>query len=111
MNDSINISKRDFWRYVNRKFRKLFHHYHIYNIINILFDEMIKDLKSGKTINIFNFGKLRLQQNMPRKHFDVVTRQVEISKSNNIMKFDLSSKIKNKVRQHLDLSKTLNHES
>jgi hypothetical protein len=27
------------------------------------------------------------------------------------MKFDLSSKIKNKIRQHLDLSKTLHHDS
>lgn len=102
----INISKRMFWKYVNKKIKGFFHHYHVFNIINILFEEIVKDLKQEKTLKIFNFGELQLKSTKPRKYFDVNKQRVEMSKSNKNLRFLLSSKIKNKICQNIDINKT-----
>lgn len=105
-----NISKRIFWRYVNKKINRMFHHFHVFNVINILFDEMIVDLKKGKVIKISNFGNLYLHYTKARKYFDVTTQQTEISTPNNILKFTLSEKVRKKLQKHLDIEKTFHHE-
>jgi len=49
------MSKRRLWVYMNSKLRGLIHSYATIAVLNILFEEMIADLKAGKTIEIFNF--------------------------------------------------------
>lgn len=58
----ITISKRDLWRYVNRKIKRLIHHYHVFSVISLLFDEMVQDLRDGKEIKIANLGILVLKK-------------------------------------------------
>lgn len=108
MKDNLptNISKRIFWRYVNKRMKRAFHHYHVFGIINILFNEMIIDLKNDKPIKIFNFGDLQLKKTKPRRYFDVNKQKVEISKSNNVLKFNFSSKIKKHMYKYIDLNRT-----
>ena len=68
MNEKLpnNIDKRTLWRYVNKKINRKIQSFHVISVINILFDEMIKDLKAGNLIKIFNLGSLCLNTTQPR---------------------------------------------
>lgn len=61
-----NISKRCLWRLINKKIKRLIHNYHVFSIISILFEEIIKDLIDGKSIKIHNFGILELVKTKPK---------------------------------------------
>jgi nucleoid DNA-binding protein len=98
-----NISKRDLWHYVNRKIKRLIHHYHIFSVISILFEEMIKDLKSGKEIKIINLGTLVLKTMPPRKYHDVRFHKVMQSPGNRVLRLFLSKPIRKKLCDSLDL--------
>lgn len=100
-----NVSKRDFWRFVNSKSKDI-HFYHVGSVINILFEEMIQDLKEGKSINIYNFGEISLQKTKPKKYFDVRYQKVMFSVGAKILKFSLSQKLRKKLCGALDLDKT-----
>lgn len=102
-----SISKRVLWRYINQKIKHVINHYHVLGIMSILFDEILKDLKSGKTIKIFNFGSLSLEETKPRRYFDVRYQQVMQSDGHKILRFVLASKLNKKLRKHLDLDRTL----
>jgi nucleoid DNA-binding protein len=101
-----NVSKRIFWRYVNQKIKRTIHHYHVFSVITILFEEMLKDLKDGKDVNIFNFGLLSLKETKPRLYHDVNKREVVLSGKHKILKFKFATKIKKKLCGYLDIDKT-----
>ena len=101
-----NITKRSLWRYVNKKINRTIHHYHVFGVITILFEEIIKDLKQGKDINIFNLGILSLSETKSRKYYDVRYQQVMQSKGYRILKFKLAAPIHKKLRKLLDIDKT-----
>lgn len=106
MSNESSINKRVLWRYVNKKIHRLIHHYHVFSIITILFEEMIKDLVNGKDIKIFNFGVLTLKYMKPRKYHDVNQRRVVLSKRHRILRFSLAKIIRKKLCDNLDLDKT-----
>lgn len=103
---SDSISKRSLWRYVNRKINRAIHHYHVFGVMTILFEEIVKDLKQGKEIDIFNLGVLSLHQTKPRKYYDFRYQKVMQSKGRRILKFKLSSSVNKKLRKLLDIEKT-----
>lgn len=107
---SISISKRDLWRYVNRKIKRLVHHYHVFAVITILFEEMIKDLKQGKSIKIINLGTIALNPTKPRWYHNVRLRQMVLSPGYRVMRFVLAPPIHKKIIEFLDLDKTLKGE-
>ena len=102
MKDTISISKRKLWQYVNKKINRFTHHYHVLSIITILFEEMLVDLKRGKEIRIHNFGTLELKQLKPRNHFDVIKQKVVLAEPHKIIRFTLAPLIKKKLVAHLD---------
>lgn len=97
------ITKKPFWHYVNLKIKRSVHTYHVYSVISILFDELIKDLIAGKKINVVNFGTLSLERTKPRKYCDINLKKVVLSKGARNLKFSLSRKLKNKLIKNLDL--------
>jgi len=105
MNNDQSVNKRLLWHYVNRKIKRIIHHYHVLSIITILFDEMIKDLKLGKSIKIFNFGKLQLKSLKPRRYFDVRHQKVMQGKAHKILRFTLAPSIRKKLVDQLDIDK------
>lgn len=109
MNQDIpdNIDKRFLWKYVNQKINRKVKGYHVVSIINILFEEVLSDLKEGKVVEVFNFGSLFLKNMKPRKYHDVRYNRVMLSKSNKILKFILPRTLKRKICQFLDIDKTL----
>jgi nucleoid DNA-binding protein len=103
----LNVDKRTLWQYVNRKFKGIIHHYHVLAVITILFEEMISDLKQGKQIDIFNLGTLSLKQMKPRQYHDVRHRRMMHAQGRRVLRFSLSSKIRKKLCDNLDIDKTL----
>ena len=101
-----NVTKRIFWRYVNVKIKRIIHHYHVFAVISILFEEMLKDLKEGKEIKIFNLGSLWLKDTEPRLYHDVNKRQVVLSEKRRILKFRLARKLKKRLTASLDIDRT-----
>ena len=101
-----NVSKRDLWKYVNLKIKRLIHHYHVFSVITILFEEMLNDLKQGKDIKIFNLGILSLKETKPRLYHDVTKKQLILSNKHKILKFLLAPKIRKKICEHLDIDMT-----
>lgn len=110
MND-LSISKRILWRYVNKKINRTIHHFHVFGVITILFEEIVKDLKNGKDIKIFNFGTFSLKTNKPRRYHDVRFNQVMLSKERNMISFSLAPRVRKIICKYLDLDKTFsNHD-
>lgn len=107
MSNDKSISKRSLWQYVNRKIKRIIHHYHVFSVLTILFDEMIKDLKLGKKIKIFQFGTLQLKDLPARRYFDVRHQQVMQAEPHRILRFILAPSVRKKLVKHLDVDKTL----
>jgi nucleoid DNA-binding protein len=101
-----SVDRRVLWKYVNRKFKGTIHHYHVLAVITILFDEMVKDLKQGKQIEIANFGTLSLKQMKPRFHHDVRLKRMVHVPGRRTLRFALASKIRNKLCLSLDIDRT-----
>lgn len=104
---SSNISKRDLWHYVNRKIKRLIHHYHVFSVISILFDEMVQDLREGKEIKIKNLGIFVLKKSGPRRYHDVRFGKIMESPGYRVMKLFLAKSIRKKLRESLDLDKKI----
>lgn len=104
MNKSID--RRFLWQYVLKKINKSIHHAHVMSVINILLDEVITELISSKKIKIGNFGNFVIKKLNPRKHFNVFTKQYEMSKGNKIVRFELNKKIRKFLIKNLDVAKT-----
>lgn len=105
-NIPTNVTKKIFWRYVNIKIKRIIHHYHVFSVISILFDEMLKDLKQGKKIEIFNLGTFFLRENKPRLYHDVNKHSVVLSGKRKIIKFMIARKLKKRLTENLDIDRT-----
>lgn len=103
---SASVSKRDLWKYVNGKLQRTVHYYHVFAIISILFEEIVKDLKQGKDIKIAHLGTISLQSTKPRWYHNVRLRQKILSPGYRIMRFTLTPVLHKKLIKLLDLDKT-----
>lgn len=108
MNIPTSISRKILWQYVNLKINRVINFAHVYSVIVILFDEMIKELVKGSEIKIFNFGTLKIKKTKPRMYFDINQRRMMKSKGNNNMYFSFSPKIRNKLCELIDSDKLEN---
>lgn len=102
----LNIDKRFFWKYVNRKIGRKVKSYHVISIINLLFEEITNDLKSGKGLKIFNFGEILLKNTKPRKYHDVRYNRIMLSAGNKMLKLALPRVIRKKLCKMLDIDRT-----
>jgi nucleoid DNA-binding protein len=105
MND-FSIDKRTLWKIINIKIGRQIKSSHVGSIINILFEELLNDLKDGKEIKIKNFGSFILKNTKPRKYHDVRYNRVMLSTGGKILKLTLPNLIKKKICQMLDIDKT-----
>jgi nucleoid DNA-binding protein len=101
-----SIDKRILWRYINKKINNIIHNYHVFGVISILFDEIIKDLKAGKAIKIYNFGTLILKKTKPRRYHNVFSKEFSVSPGYKIIRFTLAPQIRKKLCKHIDIDKT-----
>jgi len=106
MNKITRIRKDAFCRFVSNKINNILELSHICSVINILLDEMIKDLTEGKSIEIYNFGTLELKKIDNRPYHNINNGQLLMSKGQRAMRFTLLPKIKNIIKKNLDIEKT-----
>lgn len=104
MTKSVSISKRSLWRFVNKKIKASIHNFHVFSIITILFDEMIKDIKAEKKIKIHNLGYFHLIRLRPRMYNDIISKTQMMSRGSKIIRFYISRGLNKKLRKHLDIS-------
>jgi nucleoid DNA-binding protein len=104
-----NVSKRDLWHYVNRKIKRMIHHYHVFSIISILFDEMLRDLKDGKEIKIANLGTFVLKDTPPRKYHNVRLRCMMDAPGYRIIRLFLARPIRKKLCNFINLDSKSNN--
>ncbi len=109
MIENKSIDKRTLWRFVNKKIQRSIHHYHVFSVITILFDELINDLKAGKSVKVFNFGSILLKDLNGRKYYDIHKKEIVMSKRHKIIRFILDKKIHKKLINLLDFNKTFNN--
>lgn len=100
------INKRTFELYLSNKINYVVHNLEIMGIIAVLIREIAADLIKGKTIRIFNFGKIKLKKMPPRSYFDLVNQKVMKSDGKRSMRFTLNKKILETLTDHLDIEKT-----
>lgn len=101
----LNISKRGLWRYVNRKIKGAVHHYHVFSIISLLFEEMIQDLRSGKEIKIKNLGILVLKEMPPRMYHNVRLHKMMQSSGHRVIRLFLAKPIRKKLCESLNFDR------
>lgn len=99
----ITAGRKELWVYVNRKIKRLIHHYHVFAVISVLFEEMLKDLVDGKEIKIINFGTFVLKQMPPKKYHDVRFNKIMETKGYKILRFFLAKPIGKKLCAAVDL--------
>jgi nucleoid DNA-binding protein len=107
----IQINKKIFWRFVNKKVKNIVNHYHILGVINILFEEMAQDLKDGKEIKIYNFCTLQLKKMPGRRFHHITLKKLVFAEGRKHIKIKMPKKIKLKITRLLDLNKTFSDEN
>jgi nucleoid DNA-binding protein len=98
----LKVNKRKLWRFISRDVKHFVHNLHIFAVISILVDEILKDLKEGKEIKIVNFGTLKIEKTKPKKFRNIKTAKFEISKPKNKLKLKLSRRLKKFVAEKKD---------
>ena len=94
--------KKNFWRYVNLKIKRSVHHYHVFSVMSILFEEIAKDWMSGKELDVHNFAKMSLKKTVSKNRYDVVLKKVVFSNTKKrVLSFVLSKKVKKILHQFL----------
>jgi nucleoid DNA-binding protein len=101
-----NFNRKNFERYVSRKLKHI-SITHIRSVINILFEEMLFDLRNNKGIIIGNFGKLLLKQLPDRRHLNVKSNELVLSLGKKTLRFHLNKKLSRFLTNKLDIDKSL----
>lgn len=104
-----SIDKRDFASKLSKKIKRSVGMVHINSIINLLCEDLLKELEDGKEFEVQNLGTFEMVKK-PKKYFDVLEQEIKESKGNKRIKFKLSRKLKKKIAKHIDLEKTIGEE-
>lgn len=96
------INKKKLWRLINKSINRSIEAPHVFAVINILFEELLKDFKEGKELKIHNFGLMKLTLNEVQRSFNVIKQTVTLGKPSKMFKFKMGKQIKNKIVEHLD---------
>lgn len=86
-------------------------HIHILSVIDIIFEELVKNLFIGKEFIIKNFGRFLIKKMPSRSYFNFQTGKVEKSIGNKLLRFKLDKKIRFKLLNYLNVEKTFNKEN
>lgn len=106
-----SIDKRVFASKVSKKINRSVELVHINSIINLLCEDLLKELEETGEFNVPNLGTFILQKTKPKKYWDVIEQKTKMSQGNTLLKFKLSRKLKKKISKHIDLQKTIGEDN
>lgn len=104
-----NINKRTFIDIVEKKLKNIgyiINGSHIKAIVNIMFEEVLKEIVKNKIFNIGGFGTFIFRKLAPRTYHNVITRKMETAEGNNILEFKLDKNLQKTLLNNLDINKT-----
>jgi nucleoid DNA-binding protein len=104
--ENKNVDKRMLSRIVAEKFRGKIKFLHVMSVVNILFEELFRELLKNKFVIIGNFGSFIFKLLPPRRHYKVNSKQIVVSEGKQIIRFELDKKIHQILKDNLDVAKT-----
>lgn len=91
MNQKYN--KQKLWWFITRRINHSVHRLHVISIINILIEELVKELRIGNEIKLPNFGIFKIKELKPKKIRNIATKDIKFVKRTKALRFRLSRKI------------------
>lgn len=99
------VDKRQLYAYVSKRIEHVINDRHVIAVINIMFEEMVKDLKAGVPIQIVHFGILSLPfPKASRKYWDFRFQKVMTAPGTRKLDFSLTERLSKKLRSILDMT-------
>ena len=98
---SRSIDKKKLWRLIIKDLNYSIHISHIFSVINILIDELIRELKSGKEISIKNFGVFKIKTLKPKKIISVRTGKVKFVERTKALRFVIAKRLTKLIRKSI----------
>src|SRR5436190_4420787 len=93
------MNKKGIVKAVKHELNSSISYFDIFSVVNILIDELKKELLINKKVNIPNFGKLILKTFKSKKIINVQTGKLQASRPYTSLRFSLS---KNILKQIID---------
>ena len=90
---SVRVNKKQLWRLISQKNNNQIHSSHTFTVLNLLLEELMEDLISGKTVSIGNFGKIFIKTYKSRIHNNIVKGYKTKSKGKKALKLVINKKI------------------
>lgn len=90
---TLKIKKSELVQAISKKMEHSIHQFHILSVINIFIEEMLADLKSGKSIKVFNFGTFDLTTLKPKTVKSIYSGKTIIVEKTKALRFKLFRKI------------------
>ena len=88
---------------VCKRIDRIVNYKHVNSIIEILFEEMLKDLIAGKKIQILNFGTFDTNLIKPHRYYNFYFREMRLAASYRKIKLTLTHKLQKKLCRLWDL--------
>ena len=95
-----------FYKMVRAKVPKSIDKKSITSILHVFFDEFLNDLKSGVEVKINNFGIFRKKNHPPRRHMNIWTKEIGMSKGRDFLQLALDGKVKTFLKEKIDHCKS-----
>jgi nucleoid DNA-binding protein len=84
------MTKKQLWLLLVKILKHNVHNAHILSIINILLEELVKDLMNGNEIKIINFGTFYIKNIKPKQIKNIATGNITTTKETRAIRFRLS---------------------
>lgn len=102
--NNYKTTKHNFRNLVYLKTKHITSKNHIFNVVNILLDELNKELYEKKSkIRIKNFCTIQILKNNPKKYWSVVDKKVKTSHGNYKVCFTVLPSIRKIVYKNIDI--------
>lgn len=101
------ITRAGLARFVKKRIKSNIKYSHVLAVINILFDEIIKDFSNDKPLKIFNFGKLKIKRSHDRWYIHIINKKRLFAKGKRKLYFILIPRVKKAMLNLLDYDKML----
>lgn len=99
------INKERLWKHVQGQLPNI-QIFHVFAVVDILLDEISKDLHAEKKMRINNFGTFKIKRREPRRFFDSVRKIMSLTPPYKVIAFTLYFNVKNRLLKNLDLDAT-----
>lgn len=87
---AINLDKAQICRFISDRTKVPFKD--VESIVNILLEEIVRELKDGRKVRIQNFGSFELFETQRHRIFNVHTNQHDVVESRKQLRFSLNRK-------------------